>query len=445
MEKHFIEYLMGLSPVERKKLCSKSPKVKEFCRRHFGQTGGQILGKGTYGAAVYPARQCPGIEWMDHDIKYISKLFYGKNAQQDRDTEWKVINSISTIDPNYQFTIEPLESCDHQPSKDDKEVASITRNPVVPQIVLRFGGSEIQELATDASYTIPFKNFIRALVPLFEGVSKMHSKKIIHRDIKPANVLYSKDDNRFFLIDFGLACLEKEVYDSENAFLLNYVYPFYPPEFQLIGGIFDTPSIRNVYEVVSLLKDANFPDLTNRCLLNIQSSKLESTLHRQNPDVNVGQIREFLTALRNYFKQNVEGLEKLSVNELMKHAFTPLAGKADIYGLGVTFSALHHTNKIVYDNDTQLSMFATLLAHMKHMNPSNRLSADQVVESLKEIIIQTGQIGGGIPHFDSGKYRYKGTVYKGQGGGASNMTESPKLPDKTRLRQVDEMAAYLNN
>ena len=42
---------------------------------------------------------------------------------------------------------------------------------------------------------------------LFKAISHIHSKGIAHRDIKPENIIWSreKDENRFKLIDFGLA------------------------------------------------------------------------------------------------------------------------------------------------------------------------------------------------------------------------------------------------
>jgi serine/threonine protein kinase len=40
---------------------------------------------------------------------------------------------------------------------------------------------------------------------LFEALAHIHSAKVIHRDIKPSNFLFSPQDQRGILVDFGLA------------------------------------------------------------------------------------------------------------------------------------------------------------------------------------------------------------------------------------------------
>lgn len=44
----------------------------------------------------------------------------------------------------------------------------------------------------------------------------MHSLKLVHRDIKPYNIVYSKNKNEFFFIDFGFAHSVKELPDQKT-------------------------------------------------------------------------------------------------------------------------------------------------------------------------------------------------------------------------------------
>lgn len=42
---------------------------------------------------------------------------------------------------------------------------------------------------------------------LLKALCRVHSFGIIHRDVKPNNFLYDRKNNKFLLIDFGLAQL----------------------------------------------------------------------------------------------------------------------------------------------------------------------------------------------------------------------------------------------
>jgi cell division control protein 7 len=50
---------------------------------------------------------------------------------------------------------------------------------------------------------------------LFEALQHLHVNNVIHRDIKPGNFLYDVKENKFMLVDFGLA---QSVWLSLNIF-----------------------------------------------------------------------------------------------------------------------------------------------------------------------------------------------------------------------------------
>ena len=48
-------------------------------------------------------------------------------------------------------------------------------------------------------------DLLAVMVPLLEGLRKMHAAGVLHRDIKPSNILIRREDERPVLIDFGAA------------------------------------------------------------------------------------------------------------------------------------------------------------------------------------------------------------------------------------------------
>lgn len=54
------------------------------------------------------------------------------------------------------------------------------------------------------------KNYMKNLLRILDGA---HSKGIIHRDIKPPNILYSPEEDKMTIIDWGLS----EFYSPKKA------------------------------------------------------------------------------------------------------------------------------------------------------------------------------------------------------------------------------------
>lgn len=54
------------------------------------------------------------------------------------------------------------------------------------------------------------KIFWKALEDILHGLVVIHNEGMIHKDIKPTNIVYDDKRNRYVIIDFGIACLNKD-------------------------------------------------------------------------------------------------------------------------------------------------------------------------------------------------------------------------------------------
>lgn len=75
-------------------------------------------------------------------------------------------------------------------------------------------------------HSADFREYLCELTPidiscymrlLFEALAHIHDHAIIHRDIKPSNFLFSPEDKRAVLVDFGLAQVPNDFYIDLNC------------------------------------------------------------------------------------------------------------------------------------------------------------------------------------------------------------------------------------
>jgi len=63
----------------------------------------------------------------------------------------------------------------------------------------------------DYLITMKLDQIQRYMRALFDSLSHLHSKQVIHRDIKPGNFLYDVKNERYMLVDFGLAQSQSDI------------------------------------------------------------------------------------------------------------------------------------------------------------------------------------------------------------------------------------------
>jgi serine/threonine protein kinase len=93
-------------------------------------------------------------------------------------------------------------------------------------IILRYetGRSLDTFVDEDLISTIPLQSCFQIFMQIAEALSFIHARRTIHDDIKPDNIMWSPDDRRTVLIDFGAALSESKYSESGTP-------PYAAPEY----------------------------------------------------------------------------------------------------------------------------------------------------------------------------------------------------------------------
>lgn len=195
----------------------------------------RLLGEGSYGCVYKPQLQCEKASRRGSK-NLVGKVFVSNRAfEEEYDTQLRIVNKL---DPLGEFTLplydhcsvkaetnrEPLSQC-----KLTKERPSSSYN----QLIYENGGTSLHDFMKKRGNTPEFIRILEKMRPLFVGIQRMLQRGSVHQDIKPDNIM--KRGEKIFLIDFGLLNRIDGVFTKENAYVLEYDYPYYPPEFKLFG------------------------------------------------------------------------------------------------------------------------------------------------------------------------------------------------------------------
>jgi len=340
--------------------------------------GGEVINKGSYGCVISPNKPCDKT-FSGTSGDYVSKIFYGKKGKEDRDREWEVLQEIAKIDPEFKFTIEPVDNCNIW-NIGGGDVGQCTNKILVPQIILRNGGPDLHGFERGLIKPISYKNFLRSFRRLVEGCKKMEEAELVHRDIKPGNILYNEEKNRFYIVDFGLACKTSEVYNKSNEYILQHVYPYYPPEFRILGYIYklgksDKEIVEYIGYVVKDRKKFKATDIMYDAVKNmIVPGRMGEVDIMELIDMHADDVSMFLVELMRSIK-----------NKSFAAFAERISKRVDIYSLGVTMYYLYDNDFIEFRDGIQEESLNFIFKGMTNASPIRRWSAEGVLKKLDQM------------------------------------------------------------
>jgi len=244
-----------------------------------------MIGKGSYGCVYKPPLICNKKKTSKYYNSKITKLTTRLNGIN----EIKRQKMVDNVDPQFKYHLPPPTIC--TPSLDPKQIDLIKScrllvddmGELLPQneislLTIQNGGLDLDKfvnyliltkdttkkltnedyhkpsvLSLNTTYLLQINelehkikmitDFWKKSIVLIEALSDFIKKKIIHTDLRPANIVYDRVDQRFNIIDFGLATTFSN-YNKQD------VHFSYPPETYLLNP--------NVYNFITQLSNVEF-------------------------------------------------------------------------------------------------------------------------------------------------------------------------------------------
>lgn len=144
--------------------------------------------------------------------------------------------------------------------------------------------------------TIPIFKVIGIMIPVLDALSYAHRQQVIHQDIKPANIIIEKQDNRPYIVDFGIA---KTIMSEPGISNIIQGTPLYMSPEQAAGQLTDARS--DIYSAGILMYEAISGTLPVKKLKSEEMMKLKV----YDPD------SVFTSSPSQYFKSIDSELEKI--------------------------------------------------------------------------------------------------------------------------------------
>lgn len=328
-----------------------------------------FVDKGTYGCIFSPALKCVNKKQLSNNT--VGKIFSDNDEYlQEKETNEDLIKSL---DPNHKWTVPYLGTCKtdiREANKQDEieKCSHINKSDTIKeQLILTHGGISLSKLQKNIDKYPDFTidELILMFLPLIKGIISLDKKEFCHLDIKPANILYNVGQNKLYLIDFGLLTAYSNLIYMD--ILLNYDYPYYPPEMKMLHSILVNQ--RTLKSNKEILKNFKYYNTTN-------------FLNKLKPFIN------YEEQLQKFINDN-----KDNEDEFMEYLEEQYTSKIDIYSLGISFFEIYYFLKIndqldnhINNNDFVNDSIHKVLSMMIHPNAKERLSPNDAYKELSKII-----------------------------------------------------------
>ena len=320
-----------------------------------------FIGEGTYGCVFKPPVSCRNRGNIGSN-SVVGKVF---RSDKEFKKEVEINDIVKLIDPQRKFTLPMLNTCrtSNFESKDQVGQCRLINNPYdssgFSQILYKDGGQNFKQVMnTIKGSPRIFIKVMKMFKPVLQGLVQMQAYGYVHQDIKPQNMLLK--NKKIYLIDFGLINSANNIYSEEQRYILQYDYPYYPPEYKL--WVYNN-SFTNFHNKV--LRNYQFT-----IIINGKSYNLMDTMKKMGIDI----------------KKELKELFALQKKAMQ-------VGKIDVFSLGVVILELYIWSGL-YDEKFDKSSKAyaineelrKFITSMIHLNVAKRANSTTVFARYKALM-----------------------------------------------------------
>lgn len=333
--------------------------------------GGEKIGEGANGCIFRPPLTC-SIGKTKSNKNYVGKVF---NSETNGKFEETIMKKINIIDPK-GYHIIPLNNKCIVKSKDirlrDKfNECGITRSEQMTQLIYEDGGISLYDFCNKNRSKYSIFDMINGFVNIVDGLVKMNKVRLCHRDLKPQNIMINEDNMLMRMTDFGLSKEHNLIYNVEELYLLEHVYPYYPLEFKLYAFL-----IWN-YDKKTKVTSEDLHKLKKKISMYFYSNEY-TTNYRIQYEM-VGHNKEQISNQINSAVDNIckKVLKKQIDPSKINERFETISDKIDVFSCGICMM----NAMMLSDDDTKSALvkeFISVISDAINFDPITRISIDDL-------------------------------------------------------------------